>query len=83
MPVAAALAKSHATLTSQAKPWIYGNVNTLANGEKIQVAETWDGDILVRHFGIGSSSDSSATVTGRADTAANSYESSATILGRR
>ena len=83
MPVLAALTKSHATLTSQAKPWIYGNVTTLPNGEKIQVAETMDGDIVVRHFGVGLPADSGATVTTRADGAANTYEASATTLGRR
>lgn len=86
MPVAAAGARSHATLIAESggKAWYYGNVTQYpTSGEKIQVAETWDGSILVRHFGVGVSGDSSATVQARADVAANSYESSAILLGRR
>lgn len=85
MPVAAAGTRTHATLIAETggKAWFYGAVTHLPNGEKTQVAETWDGSILVRHFGTGQSTDADATITSRADVAANSYEASAILLGRR
>jgi hypothetical protein len=85
MPVGAAGTRSHATLIAEAggKAWIYGPVNHTPNGDKIQVAETWDGSIIVRHFGIGPSTLADASVTTNADLAANEYETGAILLGRR
>ncbi len=84
MAVGVQAGKSHATLTSQTKPWFYGSVVTLPNGEVIQVAETWDGSILKRAFGTGPVGTPGATVTANADLEANVYETSAHATdGRR
>jgi hypothetical protein len=85
MPVGLAGVRSHATLIAEAggKAWIYGPVVHLANGDKVQYCETWDGSINVRHLTVQPSSVSDANVTVAADLAANEYETSAILLGRR
>lgn len=85
MPVTAAGSRSHATLIAEAggKAWIYANVIHDPNGDKRQYCETWDGSVCVRHVGIGPSTLADASVTANADKAANTYEASAILLGRR
>lgn len=85
MPVGLAGTRTHATLIAEAngKAWIYGPVVHTPNGDKIQHCESWDGSIPVRHVVIAPSTVSDAQVTLNADVAANEYETSAILLGRR